>query len=173
MVARGAVHRLALVVLSATFGYTHCSSTWVQPVQVQTRRVWETSSSMRSAAFIAFTGTRLRATPSYSVWSQTQGSHHFIHVGWGCGPYTNRSAGVYIGVNTKWTIEGDIHRTSAPPTTALRRGGLVRLTSASIDVTLLCASLPLPLDVPTPHGKPLWEHNSFGWIRSLLRFLVG
>eukprot|EP00959_Pyramimonas_sp_CCMP1952_P333649 6987439-Pyramimonas_sp.AAC.1 len=79
---------------------------------------------MRSASFIALTGTRLRATSTSSAWSQKQGAHHFVHFGWGRCPFTNRSDGIFIGIHTRHIVPHKIFQTSSPPASAAGRGGL-------------------------------------------------
>ena len=110
-------------------GYNPCSL-------VQTRRLLEISEAMRSAAFIAMTGTRLRASPGAAVWSQNQGVHHFVHFGYGRGPFTNRSAGVTIGIHKNWYVQGKIYRMASPPDIAMGRGGLVRIITKHSDISL-------------------------------------
>eukprot|EP00959_Pyramimonas_sp_CCMP1952_P394134 8258399-Pyramimonas_sp.AAC.1 len=99
---------------------------------------------MRSASFIALTGTRMRATPTSAIWSQTQGTHHFIHFAWARGPLNNRGAGVSIGKHKRHILSGKICQTSAPPAAASGREGMVRICNAGVDVTIFALYSPPP-----------------------------
>ena len=118
------------------FGFNVCSL-------VQPRRLEEIATFGKHYPVHALVGTRLRAQPDGAVRRQTMSDHDYLHFGYGRGPYTNRSAGVSIGLRRR-DLATRIHRVVPGPPAALGRAGLARVISGSVDLTVVALYFPPP-----------------------------
>ncbi|CAK0890118.1 unnamed protein product, partial [Prorocentrum cordatum] len=143
------------------FGFNVCSL-------IQHRRLDEIALLARGFPFHFLLGTRLRAVPSEAVRRQTHiGDHDYYHFGYGRGPFTNRAAGVTIGVRRR-DLGLRVHRVLPGPAAALGRAGMVRVVTGSLDVTAIAIYFPPP---GPRSGTATWRRTVdvlLEWLNGLL-----